>query len=849
MTDANEFRLPGAAKPRAYRLSLAPDLDALTFKGEVTIDLDVKISTREIVLHAANLEIAEARTGSGALEVRTDPAHERLILTARQPLPVGPASVTLRFSGKLSEEMRGFYRSTYTRPDGSKGVMATTQFEATSARRCFPCFDEPALKAVFEVTMAVPKGRLVISNMPQVSEEATADGGRRVRFAPSPIMSTYLLAFAVGEFDSIEGKTENGMPVRVFTTPGRSELGRFALETAIRGLKYFGDYYGIPYDRALPKLDLLAIPDFEYGAMENWGAVTFRETAIFVDPKRSSIPQRRRVAEVVLHELAHQWFGNLVTPEWWSYLWLNESFATFMAYKASNALFPEWKIFEEYLAQITSAGKSLDSLRSSHPVEVTVRDPNEVDQIFDAISYNKGGSVLRMLEQAVGEQAFQAGVRRFLERRAYDSATTDDLWAALGEGTGLNVGAMMNGWTRRTGLPMVQVQRQDGRLKLRQERFFLDRDPERPAEDATVWEIPLPMTEASGRVTVQRLAEREAVVDAPSKDWVKVNAGQAGFYLAHYDDAGWRALAKGVEALAVAPMDRYGLQEDAYSLMRAGYLSVPVYLGFAGAFSREENHYVWAGVADGVAALTEIFVGDPNVPKLEAWARKLVTPTLQKVGWDEKPDEPNERLLLRATMLGAAVRFGDPAAVEQIRIRFDAARKNLSAVPPNLRSVIFTGSARHGGAPVCEALMELHEKADLPEVKVQVLRALGAFRDEALLRRSVAYALSDKVRRQDAMAVFGSIPIEMKPVGWKLLQEHWTILDERYGKSGLIGHFIAAAAGGIPSEEHAAQVEKFFREHPAPYGSEKIKQTLEGIRARARFRDRNRNGLTQFFAS
>src|SRR6185436_4852097 len=343
------------------------------------------------------------------------------------------------------------------------------------------------------------------------------------------------------------------------------------------------------------------------------------------------------------------------------------------------------------------------------------------------------------------------------------------------------------------------------------------------------------------------LAAREASVDAPAGDWVKVNAGQAGFYLAHYDDAGWRGLAKAVEALAIGPMDRYGLQEDAYSLMRAGYLSVPGYLNLAGSFSREENHYVWAGVADGIAAITEIFVGDSDVPKLEEWGRKLVKPALQKIGWDERSDEPNERLLLRATLMSAAVRFGDADAVGQVKAKFEAARKNLSAVPPNTRSVIFSGAARNGDASTFDALTELHEKADLPEVKVQLLRALGAFRQEAQLRRSVAYALSDKVRRQDAMAVFGSIPIEMKPVGWKLLQENWAVLDERYGKSGLIGHFIAAAAGGIPSEDHAAQVEKFFKDHPAPYGSEKIKQTLEGIRARARFRDRNRKGLAEFF--
>lgn len=848
MTESNEFRLPGAVKPKAYHLALEPDLETLTFKGHLTIDLEVKTTTREIVLHAAGLTVSSATRGTEPLEIRTDAPRERLILLSERPLAAGPASVTLSFSGVLSQEMRGFYRSTYTRADGTKGVLATTQFEATSARRCFPCFDEPALKSIFEVTLTIPRGRQAVSNMPPVADEPLPDGRRKVRFAPSPLMSTYLLAFAVGEFDSIEGQTQEGMPVRVFTTPGRAELGRFALTTAIRGLKFFSEYYGIPYERALPKLDLLAIPDFEYGAMENWGAITFRETAIFVDPERSSIPQRRRVAEVVLHELAHQWFGNLVTPEWWSYLWLNESFATFMAYKASDALFPEWTIFEEYLAQITSAGKSLDSLRSSHPVEVAVRDPNEVDQIFDAISYNKGGSVLRMLERTVGAEAFQKGIRRFLERNAYACATTDDLWVALGEGTGVDVAAMMDGWTRRTGMPTVHVQRQGERLRLTQERFLLDRDPEHPVEDPAVWDVPVPAVDSAGRTTLLRLAERESSFALPPADWVKINAGQSGFYLAHYDQAGWRGLSRAVETLSLGDMDRYGLQEDAYSLMRAGYLSVPGYLELAGAFSREENHYVWAGVADGVTALMDIFVGSTDVPRLQDWARKLVKPTLEKVGWKEQADESHKRVLLRATLLGAAIRFDDPEAVDFVRTQFELARRKPSSIPPNLRSVILSGAARHGGEAVLTALTELHETADLPEVKVQVLRALGAFRQEPLIRRSVSYALSEKVRRQDAMAVFGSIPIEMKPVGWKLLQEHWSTLNERYGKSGLIGHFIAAAASGIPSEAHAAEVEAFFREHPAPYASEKIKQTLEGIRARARFRARNQAGLSQFFS-
>ncbi|HYE99680.1 MAG TPA: M1 family metallopeptidase, partial [Planctomycetota bacterium] len=532
MTQNPDFRLPSDAVPKAYRLTLEPDLNTLTFRGEVAIDLDLRRETRDVTLHAVDLDILEARIDGRRAEVRLDAARDRATITADRPL-TGSATLTMTFDGRLHEEMRGFYRSAYARADGTQAFMATTQFEATNARRCFPCFDEPALKATFDVTLVIPGDRTAVSNMPVTSDTRDADGRRRLTFARSPVMSTYLLAFVVGELESLEGKTKDGVPVKVYATPGRAHLCRFALETAIRGLEWFDEYYGIPYKKALPKCDLLAIPDFEFGAMENWGAITFRETAIFVDPEKSSIPQRRRVAEVVLHELAHQWFGNLVTPEWWSFLWLNESFATYMAYKAADALFPEWKVWEEYLAQITAAGKSLDSLRSSHPVEVVVRDSSEVDQIFDAISYNKGGSVLRMLEHAVGADAFRDGIRRYLRDHAYAAATTDDLWKALGAGA-----SMMDGWTRRVGLPVVVARRDGARLKLRQERFLIDRDPKAPVEDPTTWDIPLPARDASGRMQVGRLTDREGALDVSSDGWVKLNAGQSGFYLSHYDPEG-----------------------------------------------------------------------------------------------------------------------------------------------------------------------------------------------------------------------------------------------------------------------------------------------------------------------
>jgi aminopeptidase N len=831
---STKHRLPDTVRPVAYRLSLEPDLQKLAFTGTADIDVDIRKPAREVLLHAVELDIAAASINGVPAKAKLDPKTERLSLSPLKPLKKGRATVSIRFSGAISDKMRGFYRSSYVRADGSSAWMGTTQFEATNARRAFPCFDEPALKATFEVTMTVPDGRVAVSNMPEARRD-----GRKVTFAPTPVMSTYLLAFIVGELDWIEGRTTTGVPVRVYTPPGRRDLGRFALDTAVRGLEFFDGYYAVPYAQSVPKCDLLAIPDFEAGAMENWGAITFRETAIYIDEKKSSIAQKRRVAEVVLHELAHQWFGNLVSPEWWSYLWLNESFATFMAYKAGDALFPDWKLWEDYVAVTTAGGIALDSLRSSHPVEVPVGHPSEVDQIFDAISYNKGGSVLRMLEHAVGHDAFRDGIRAYLKTHAYACATSDDLWGAIGR----DVPRMMDGWTRRTGLPVVIARRKGKGLTLAQERFFLDRDPRKPAKDPTVWDIPIPTIDAKGRRGRARLAKRTGTLDLPPDG--KLNADQPGFYLVHYDDAGWEALSKGVASYPA--LDRYGLQADAYSLMRAAYLSVPAYLRLLQGYRGEENHHVWSGLIAALRGLAEIYLGHPSVPALEAFARDLLKPAVAKVGWEEPAGDPEHRKLLRATLLAGAVHFGEASSVDEVRRRFDRARADLASVPPNLQGLVFSGAARHGGDEVLDHLVALHEKADLPETKVRLLSATGAFRREAPLRKAVDYTLSSgKVRPQDGFYVFSSVPIESRAAAWALLKEHWAVIDQRYGKSHMLNAFVSAGAG-IPSEAHAKDMEAFFRKHPAPFASERIRQTLEGIRARAKFRARNAAALTQFF--
>jgi puromycin-sensitive aminopeptidase len=844
-----QHRLPTTVVPIAYRLSIEPNLNDFTYIGALEIDIDVRKSTNEVVLNALDLEIVEASLNGIRAKKSLDKATERLTVVADEPLPKGQATLALCFEGVINDKLSGFYRSGYRSADGSKRFLATTQFEPASARRAFPCFDEPALKATFQVTIALPDDRVAISNMPVAHKD-----GRRVTFKSTPPMSTYLLMFAIGEFDHIEGKTKDGVAVRVYTTPGHSALGRIALETAVRGLEWFDEYYEIPYHASVPKCDLLAIPDFEAGAMENWGAITFREERIFIDPEKSSVLQRRHVAEVVLHELAHQWFGNLVSPEWWSYLWLNESFATFMAFKAMDALSPEWKVWEEYVADVTSVGMSLDSLRNSHPVEVQVADPNETIQIFDAISYKKGGSLLRMLELAIGEEPFRKGIASYLKRHQYACAASDDLWTAIGGATDTDVRSMMDAWTRKKGLPVLKAKRANRRLMLAQERFFLDRDPAKPAEDRTIWDVPVSTIDTKGKKTTHKLSGRTKEIRA-SSDIVKLNAAQSGFYLSHYDDAAWKDLVKAISCFP--PLDRYGLQADACALMLAGYLSINTYLEVLDGFRdndawKERNYHVWGGLASGLRTLTDIFFDDDGDEederrpqrKLETFARELLRPVVKEVGWDERRDEAPSLKLLRATTLKAAMHFGEAKTVQEVRRRFEMAREDLSLVPSDLQDVVFIGAARYGGDDVLDQLVTLYEKVELPETKVRLLRASGAFRREKPLQLAIKYALDPKkVRPQDGHYVFIETPIDTRPVAWRLFKESWAIINDRYRESLMMGRIITAAAGGIPTEAHANDVEKFFGTHEAPAATQAIRQTLERIRALAKFRD---NALARY---
>ena len=460
MTSSDEWKLPTNVRPTNYRLSLAPDLDTFTFKGSETIDIQVSEPTSSIVLNSAEIEIqsADVTLPDGSTHdaaTMFDEDKDTVTLALDAEIPAGSASLDLEFTGELNDKLRGFYRSSYTDQDGSQRWMAATQFESTDARRAFPCWDEPAVKATFDVTLIVPEELEALSNTEPVSTTSTGDGRKVVRYAPTPVMSTYLLAFVVGDIACLQDRTSDGVLMRVWATKGNEDKGKFALETSMALLDYFHDYFGIPYP--LSKLDHIALPDFAAGAMENWGAITYREVALLVDPENSSAGTREVVAAIVSHEMAHQWFGNLVTMEWWDDLWLNESFASWMGDKAVDHLHPEWEMWTQFLTHDTSDALNLDGLRNSHPIEQDVNNPAEIGQLFDAISYSKGGSILRMLEHYLGADTFKAGLQIYIDRHRYANARTTDLWNALGEASGQPVAAIMESWTAQTGYPVLDV--------------------------------------------------------------------------------------------------------------------------------------------------------------------------------------------------------------------------------------------------------------------------------------------------------------------------------------------------------------------------------------------------------
>ncbi|RKP04556.1 peptidase family M1-domain-containing protein [Thamnocephalis sphaerospora] len=752
--------------------------------------------------------------------------------------------------------MSGFYRSSYQDKDGNKKFMGVTQFESTDARKAFPCWDEPAVKATFDVTLNVPKHLTALSNMNVISEQDVADNEalKAVTFATTPVVSTYLVAFAVGEFDYIEAKSsgeKNGKPIlcRVYTPPGLSGEGEFALSITTRILEYFAEIFGQPYP--LPKMDLIAVPDFEAGAMENWGLVTFRNVLLLWNKESSSARAKLNVASVVAHELAHQWFGNLVTMEWWSDLWLNEGFATWVGWLAVDHLFPEWAVWSQFVVDEVHRGLDLDALRSSHPIEVEVSDAAEIPQIFDAISYSKGGSVIRMLSNYMGRDTFLAGIRRYLKRHAFANASTDDLWRALSEESGLDISEFMTLWTRRIGYPVLTITNSDeNTFTVRQNRFLSSGDVA-AEEDAHLWWVPLALATEAGKVAPESskalvLTKREETFDKPQHEaFFKLNHRQTGVYRVLYQKEHLAKLAAAIRAGQMAEVtDRISVLSDAAALASSGAGSTADVLALLESFENEQEYLVWREVSTRLHELHSLWFERPVEERaaIDTLTSRLFGKQVERLGWEFQDNENYLTAQLRTLAIARAGSSGNAGVIAEARARFakfiDGDR---TALHPDIRGSVFGILIKHGGSEDFDAVLKLYRESNIADQKLTALSALGCGHNAAIVESALSLSLSEDVRAQDTIYLYRSMAgnTAARRALWGFVQTNYDQLAENYkGSPSILSNIIKSACAQFASDADAKQIESFFAAREHRNVERAVQQSLERVRANAAWLER-----------
>ena len=842
----NPYRLPRTATPVRYDLVLEPDLVAATFTGTVDVALDVHSGTDELVCNAAELEIDQAwvTTSDGSridVVAKPDEATERLHLGTRRVLDAGPATLHLEFRGTLNDKLRGFYRSTYVDDAGVEHVIATTQMESTDCRRAFPCWDEPDFKAVFGITLLVPNGLSAVSNGPETDRQSRLDGRIRITFADTMKMSTYLVAFIVGPLEATPPVDVDGIPLRVVHVPGKEGLTAFALEVGAFSLRWFQNYYGIPYPEQ--KCDLVALPDFAFGAMENPGCITFRETALLVDPATATQQDRQRIADVISHELAHMWFGDLVTMKWWNGIWLNEAFATFMATVACDAFRPDWKRWTTFSLERTAAFE-VDALHSTRPIEYEVVSPADADGMFDVLTYEKGGSLLRMLEQYLGAERFRDGIRHYLTTHAYGNTETSDLWDAIEAATGEPVRRVMDSWIWQGGFPLVTATAAGDSLRLSQRRFLFAGD-----DDGSRWAVPLHVRQTAGEASESKLLleGEETVTPLTAPDSVVVvNADANGFFRVEYDADLLHRLA-GPALADLTTAERYSLVDDAWASVVAGRLDAEAYCRFVRGFADEPDLPVWEILLAGLGWIERFVEGEAR-ERFRGYVRALVAPALERLGWEPQAGEDELTGELRGTLIRALGVLGrDPVAIDRARALHARSVDEATAVPPAVAAAALSVVAATGDEADYEAGFERYRRARTPQDQRRELFALAEFEPEALLRRTLDLAFSDDVKTQDAPFLLGRCIAHRYhgALAWRFVREHWDDASRRFPVNLMIR--IIEPITRLTKPEEAADVKAFLAEHPLPQAGKRVEQVLERQSVNVALRQREERALAQAF--
>ncbi len=857
--DEARWRLPTALRPIRYELLLAPDVATSTFTGSVRVRCSVTEPTSEITMNAADLEVSRAavEVEGRQLEVTDislDEPAEQVTIRLREPLSSGTdVHVEIGFAGTLNDQLRGFYRSRFTSvegPEGAEQIIATTHFEPTDARRAFPCFDEPDLKAVFSVTVDVPEGLGAWSNWSVASEEPLASGGRRVRFGDTMIMSTYLVAVVVGPLAHTDPVDVDGMPITVVHVPGKEHLTRFALRAAAHSVRFFTEWFEIPYPGS--KLDLVALPDFAMGAMENLGCVTFRESALLVDDDQASLAELQRVAQVVAHEIAHMWFGDLVTMRWWDGIWLNEAFATLMEVMCVDDFRPEWDLWTVF-GTMRERAMAIDALHNTRPVEFAVGKPEEAEAMFDALTYDKGAGALRMLERYIGAEQFREGIRLYLRRHSYGNTDTADLWAALEESSGEPVSLIMDTWLHQGGYPFVEAQLQQAAdlgasaVALTQVPFMFSPEPHANSAIGSMWKVPVLLrTVGDGKTggdskdtsfTRALLEGGELVVEVEGSGPAVVNAGGSGVYRVQYPVEHLLRLASRSDELST--LERFYLLSDTWAAVLADRSALADFLSLAETIvagpAGERDPDVW-GQVTGPISLMYRTVPDDALPDLGSYTRALVGPVFEQLGWEHDPSDTERTRSLRSQLIATLGTVGaDPtvrATCSELHQEFIAEGVPLD---PELAPGIVATVAACGGESEYDAFYGRFKNPSSPQDEIRYLHALAGFEGAALAERTFELATTE-VRVQNGYTLIALL-LANRSAGeatWGRVTRDWDELLARF--PGTLVTRMLESARLLCRHPHVAQeVAAFLAAHPVPTGDKAIAQTIERLGVNAAF--------------
>ena len=846
---ASAQRLPTIVTPSHYDLAFVVDLGRERFEGTETIRVTVAEPTARVVLNAFEIQFREVTIGSGAAAqtatVTLDESAQTATLTVPKPLAKGDTEIHARFSGILNTKLRGFYIS-----KTKLRKYAVTQFESTDARRAFPCFDEPHFKATFAVTLTIDRGDIAISNGKVLSDTpGPATTQHTMKFSTTPKMSSYLVAMTVGDFKCVEGAADN-IPIRICATPDKRELTHIALDSAQQVLRFYNSYYAIKYP--FGKLDVVAVPDFAAGAMENTGAIFYRETDLLAESKSASVNTRKTIASILAHEMAHQWFGDLVTMQWWDDIWLNEGFATWMANKPVAAAHPDWNVDVDE-AQENQTALALDSLATTRPIHSDVNTPAQIDEAFDAIAYQKGAAVLRMLESYVGADTFKKGINAYLQAHAYGNATSEDFSKSIASTSGKPVERILPTFVNQPGVPLIDVSiactGNQTAVTLKQQRFVIDA----ARAETGRWQIPICVkVPGSSTPSCDVMTDVSKTVNLPGAcaPWVFANAGAHGYYRTAYPSDMIRAIAPRVGTELTAP-ERLVLLDDEWALVRANRHTAGDYLTLAAGYGREHTSGVLEEVTRRLAAIHEDLTTDATRPQLESFTRSLLHPLFEEVGFAGSAGDTDERRSLRAVLIGTLGTFGRDADVAaKSRAALDRALAGGPALESTVAGAIVKAASQSGDEKLFDALVAAAERASSPEEQYRYLFALANFQDPALIQRALERSLTPQLRSQDTAIYLAQFLVNpaSRPRAWAFVKEHWSALEPKVVIS--LGDVnLTRSLGAFCEAGPRDDIKAFFAAHPLPGAARTLTQTLEQINNCIALRDKQTPAVTAWLAA